>query len=90
MKVDKDRRRGMIGTITVHVLLLVFILLAALRTPLPLPGEEGVEVNFQTLNNFDCSGSDRFPISSKKRVPLFAISIRPALSEFASVKAPFT
>jgi len=27
------------------VLLLVFILLAALRTPLPLPGEEGVEVN---------------------------------------------
>ena len=45
MKIDKDRRRGMIGTITVHVLLLVFILLAALRTPLPLPGEEGVEVN---------------------------------------------
>ena len=45
MKVDKDRRRGMIGTITVHVLLLVFLLLVALRTPLPLPGEEGVEVN---------------------------------------------
>ena len=45
MKVDKDRRKGIIGTITVHVLLLVFILLAALRTPLPLPGEEGVEVN---------------------------------------------
>ena len=45
MKVDKDRRRGIIGTVTVHVLLLVFLLLAALRTPLPLPGEEGVEVN---------------------------------------------
>lgn len=45
MKVDKDRRRGIIGTITVHVILLVFLLLIALRTPLPLPGEEGVEVN---------------------------------------------
>lgn len=45
MKVDKDRRRGLIGTITVHVILLVFLLLVALRTPLPLPGEEGVEVN---------------------------------------------
>ena len=46
MKVDKDRRRGIIGTVSVHILLLAFLLLVALRTPLPLPGEEGVEVNF--------------------------------------------
>lgn len=45
MKVGKDRRRGIVGTVTIHVLLLVFLLLVALRTPLPLPGEEGVEVN---------------------------------------------
>ena len=45
MKVDKDRKKGIIGTVTIHLLLLIFILLAALRTPLPLPGEEGVEVN---------------------------------------------
>ena len=45
MKVDKDKRRGIIGTVMVHVLLLIFLLVVALRTPLPLPGEEGVEVN---------------------------------------------
>lgn len=45
MKIDKDRRRGMIGTVMIHALLLIFLLVVALRTPLPLPGEEGVEVN---------------------------------------------
>ena len=45
MKLDKDRRRGLVGTIIVHAALLVFLLFVALRTPLPLPGEEGVEVN---------------------------------------------
>ena len=45
MKLNKDRRRGIIGTVIVHAILLVFLLLVALRTPLPLPGEEGVEVN---------------------------------------------
>ncbi len=43
---DKDRRRGIIGTIIVHVIILVALFILALRTPLPLPGEEGVEVNF--------------------------------------------
>lgn len=42
---DKDRRRGVIGTTIVHLLLIVALLFLALRTPLPLPGEEGVEVN---------------------------------------------
>lgn len=43
---DKDARRGLIGTLIVHLLLLVALFFLALRTPLPLPGEEGVEVNF--------------------------------------------
>lgn len=42
---DKDRRRGIIATTVVHLLLIVALLFLALRTPLPLPGEEGVEVN---------------------------------------------
>ncbi len=45
MKVNKDKTRGIIGTVMVHLLLLIFLLVVALRTPLPLPGEEGVEVN---------------------------------------------
>jgi len=45
-KIDKDKRRGIIGTIIVHVLVIISLFLIALRTPLPLPGEEGVEINF--------------------------------------------
>jgi len=45
-KIDKDKRRGIIGTIIVHILVILSLFLIALRTPLPLPGEEGVEVNF--------------------------------------------
>ncbi len=45
-KLTKDQRNGLIGTIVFHILLLIALLFIALRTPLPLPGEEGVEVNF--------------------------------------------
>ena len=43
---DKDRRRGLIATFLVHLFILLALFFLALRTPLPLPGEEGVEVNF--------------------------------------------
>jgi colicin import membrane protein len=49
---DKDKRRGIIGTVVVHLILLVCLFFFALRTPLPLPGEEGVEVNL----GYDDSG----------------------------------
>ncbi len=45
MKADKDKIRGIIGTVLFHLLLLLALMFMALHTPLPLPGEEGVEVN---------------------------------------------
>jgi TonB family protein len=44
-KERKSRIAAVAGTIIFHALLLLSLLLLALRTPLPLPGEEGVEVN---------------------------------------------
>jgi TonB family protein len=41
----KNRVIAIAGTAFFHALLLLGFLLLALRTPLPLPGEEGVEVN---------------------------------------------
>jgi colicin import membrane protein len=41
----KNSVRGILGTILFHSGLLVILLFLALRTPLPLPGEEGVLVN---------------------------------------------
>ena len=46
MQEEKNNRfRGIVGTIGFHLLVLLFLLYFALSTPLPLPGEEGVEVN---------------------------------------------
>lgn len=41
----KSKITAILGTILFHILLVVALLFMAFRTPLPLPGEEGVEVN---------------------------------------------
>ncbi|NLN96380.1 MAG: TonB family protein [Bacteroidales bacterium] len=41
----KNKVLATAGTILFHALLLLLLLFLAIRTPLPLPGEEGVEVN---------------------------------------------
>lgn len=45
MGINKDKTRATVATILFHLLLLLALIFFALRTPLPLPGEEGVEVN---------------------------------------------
>jgi TonB family protein len=45
MDEKKYKKHGVIGTVIFHALLLIALLFLALRTPLPLPGEEGVEVS---------------------------------------------
>ena len=47
---DKDKIKGIAGTVVFHALLLLALIFMALRTPLPLPEEAGVEVN---LGNSD-------------------------------------
>lgn len=42
---DSNKRKALAGTLLFHLLLLLALFFLALRTPLPLPGEEGVEVN---------------------------------------------
>lgn len=43
--IDKNKKQAIAGTILVHLLVFLALFFLALRTPLPLPGEEGVEVN---------------------------------------------
>ena len=42
------KRTGLIGTIIFHVGLLAFVVIFGFATPLPLPGEEGILINFGT------------------------------------------
>ncbi|MGD9557729.1 MAG: TonB family protein [Mangrovibacterium sp.] len=41
-----EHKNGLIGTIIVHGLVLIFLLLMGFFTPLPIPGEQGILVNF--------------------------------------------
>lgn len=50
MKANKDKGIAVIGTVAVHALALLLLFLMAFRTPLPLPGEEGVEVDLGMYN----------------------------------------
>lgn len=53
MNEHKYKKHGVIGTVIFHAAILVALLFLALRTPLPLPGEEGVEVSL----GYDVTGS---------------------------------
>ena len=46
MEYIREHKRGIIGTIIFHVIVLLLLILLGFFTPLPLPGEEGILVNF--------------------------------------------
>lgn len=62
----KDNNRALIGTIIFHVVLLVLFFLWGLRTPLPLPEEEGVLVALGYTNQ---GMGDMIPLSGSPPVP---------------------
>ncbi|MGE0089235.1 MAG: energy transducer TonB [Bacteroidales bacterium] len=43
---NKDKRSGLIGTIVFHAIILLLIITFGYSTPLPLPAEEGILINF--------------------------------------------
>lgn len=45
MRFDKDKYKGLIATLIFHAGILLLLIFLGFSTPLPLPGEEGVEVN---------------------------------------------
>lgn len=46
---DANRLRGIIGTVLFHAAVVALLVLLGFSTPLPLPGEEGVEVSLGSL-----------------------------------------
>ena len=49
-KEKKDKGIAIVGTIVFHALAVLVLFLMAFKTPLPLPGEEGVEVDLGMMN----------------------------------------
>lgn len=48
---DKNKYKGIAGTVVFHGLLLVLFLFFGFRTPLPLPAEQGIAINFGTSDD---------------------------------------
>ena len=46
----KDKSIAVVGTVIVHALIVLVLFLMAFKTPLPLPGEEGVEVDLGMMD----------------------------------------
>lgn len=51
MEQNKEHKKGLIGTITFHVIILLALVFLGFFTPLPLPGEEGILVNLGNSEN---------------------------------------
>jgi TonB family protein len=51
MKYFLEHKNGIIGTLITHVVILILLLLFGFFTPLPLPSEEGILVNFGNSEN---------------------------------------
>ncbi|MGE0078844.1 MAG: TonB family protein [Bacteroidales bacterium] len=46
-----NRNKGIIGTITVHALAILLLMVFGFTTPLPLPAEQGILINFGNSDN---------------------------------------
>lgn len=51
MEQNKEHKKGLFGTIIFHVIILLLLIFLGFFTPLPLPGEEGILVNFGNTEN---------------------------------------
>ncbi len=47
----REHKRGIIGTVVFHAIVLLLLIFLKFFTPLPLPSEEGILVNFGTIEN---------------------------------------
>ncbi|HNW70324.1 MAG TPA: energy transducer TonB [Bacteroidales bacterium] len=60
MELNKNEIKGIVGTLVFHALLLICFIFFGFTTPLPLPEEEGIEVN---LGNSDDGMGDIEPLN---------------------------
>lgn len=51
MSFYEEHKQGIIGTVIYHVIILLLLIFLGFFTPLPLPGEEGILVNFGNSEN---------------------------------------
>lgn len=72
----EENRKGLVGTVLFHLVIALIILYLGFTTPLPLPDEEGILINFGTEQ--DASG---YVEPSQPSIPQTAVPSQPTASE---------
>jgi flagellar biosynthesis GTPase FlhF len=69
MEYIRKHKKGIFGTFIFHIIVLILLIFLGFFTPLPLPGEEGILVNFGTSDNglgdFEPSPARNNPVPAK-------------------------
>lgn len=63
-----EKKKGLIGTIIFHTIVILLLVLLGFFTPLPLPGEEGILVNFGDTEN-GLGNREPSPARKQKQTP---------------------
>uniref|UniRef100_UPI003217DCB2 cell envelope integrity protein TolA n=1 Tax=uncultured Draconibacterium sp. TaxID=1573823 RepID=UPI003217DCB2 len=64
----REHKKGLIGTIVFHAIILILLIFLGFFTPLPLPGEEGILVNFGDTEN-GLGNREPAPARKKQQTP---------------------
>jgi len=77
----KEHRAGLIGTIITHAVILLLLLFFGFFTPMPLPTEEGILVNFGDMEtgfgSEEPAPSESAPVKAQKEVQAASQSVPP-------------
>lgn len=69
MLIDRNKYKGILGTVLFHVAILLLLIFLGFSTPLPLPGEEGVEINLGTSLEGSGTIQPEEPVAERKTPP---------------------
>jgi hypothetical protein len=87
MEESKNKRIGFAGTLFFHIGLIVLLYFLGFRTPLPLPEEEGILVNFGNSNQ-GVGRRDPAPSRSQKKIAAVQAASVPKSSPAKSEPEP--
>lgn len=69
MAPNRHKYKGIIGTALFHLAILLLLIFFGFSTPLPLPGEEGVEINLGSSHEGSGTIQPKKPVAERKTPP---------------------
>ncbi len=81
MTLNSDKIKGILGTTVVHLIVLILLFFFGFSTPLPLPGEEGVEVDLGFSETGSGNNQQETPAPMEEDTPPPVMDETPTVEE---------